>query len=136
MLLLLLYARVRRVLVPAIDAQSCSAVPLRPISALVLLPPLLIFYNRHDLCQICTPSTISHSQVRRPAIRIRPSSSAAYQYTPQPPTSLGYPLKILLHSMDEYTETSVLALSCLMHVECPALIAAVCFQTCASLLGF
>lgn len=41
--------------------------------------------------------------------------NAAYQYTPQPPTALSRPLRILLHSMDGYTETSVLALSYIMH---------------------
>lgn len=39
----------------------------------------------------------------------------AYQYTPHSPTALSRPLRILLHSMDGYTETSVLALSYLMH---------------------
>ncbi|KAF8313683.1 hypothetical protein DL93DRAFT_1160659 [Clavulina sp. PMI_390] len=39
-----------------------------------------------------------------------------YQYTPAPPTQMSRPLRVLLHSMDGYTETSVLALSFLMFV--------------------
>lgn len=43
------------------------------------------------------------------------AAAYAYQYTPQPPTAQSRPLRILLHSMDGYTETSVLALSYVMY---------------------
>ena len=98
--------------------SSPSSNPHTTTQVLNMLAFLSRYADPQNYTQVPQNGNVSASK-RRGSLSVTLSSSSSsltssYYYQPQPPMLYSRPLKILLHSIDGYTETSVLGLSYLM----------------------